>query len=115
LPEPSSGRSFCGCSSPCRATDITRSTSDFIDLSRSASAEAKVWLDVPGVSTSLGLINVGADGSVTLPAGLDQRVPLSLGTVSPSFPRGLYNAGCRLLSPTTGAILSESINSFAIQ
>lgn len=76
--------------------------------------EMKLWLDVPGVG-SVGLINVGADGTVILPSGFDQTVPISLGTVGPSYPRGSYQIGCRILNPVTGSRLSEAVGKFTIQ
>lgn len=76
--------------------------------------EIKLWMDIERVG-SIGLLNVGGDGTATFPAGFDQTAPFSLGTVTPSYPRGSYQIGCWLLNPVTGSVLSETIGRFTIQ
>jgi hypothetical protein len=36
-------------------------------------------------------------------------------TVQPTAPRGIYAFSCRMLHPTTGALLMEDLNPFEIQ
>ena len=76
----------------------------------------RVWLSVPGVG-EVNLINTGQDGSFFLPPGLNQNIgPLSLVQVTPSFPpKGNWQLNSRIEDPTTGALLSQDINSFVIQ
>ncbi|MBI3325436.1 MAG: hypothetical protein HYZ81_01860 [Nitrospinae bacterium] len=76
--------------------------------------EAKLWFEVPGFAP-ITFVNLGADGSVQLPAGFDHNFgPLSLATVTPAFPRGTYAFSCRILDPVTGQLLREDLNPFAI-
>lgn len=77
--------------------------------------EVKAWLGGPG-GTLLSIINAGANGLVTLPAGLNTNLgPFNLFQVSPAIPRGTYEFGCRILNPITGAALSASVKSFVVQ
>ena len=77
--------------------------------------EWKIWFEAPGISP-IRYNNGGADGSVVIPAGLNVNLgPTPLFTVSPSAPRGTYVFGCRMLQPTTGALLTEDLNTFEIQ
>ncbi len=80
--------------------------------------ELKAWLEIPGESL-LSLLNVGDDGSLVLPSGLDidltdSGVQLNI-PVTVGFPLGNYAINCRLLDPTTGATLSLDLNPFEIQ
>lgn len=77
--------------------------------------ELKLWFEVPGFSPIL-FVNIGADGSVQLPAHSGQDFgPLPLFTVTPAFPRGTYGFNCRMLHPMTGELLAEDLNPFVIQ
>jgi subtilisin family serine protease len=77
--------------------------------------ELKLWFELPGLPPA-SFANVGADGSVKLPAGFTTNAgPLTLFTVTAAFPRGAYGFNCRLLSPVTGGLLGEDLNPFTIQ
>lgn len=77
--------------------------------------EGKIWFEVPGMAP-VSFINVGADGSVTLPPGSSTDIgPRTLFTVNSTFPRGAYGFHCRLLNPVTGELLAEDLNPFVIQ
>ena len=79
--------------------------------SEPVAVEWKVWL-VPAALPPVSVINVGADGSVILPPGSDFDFgPLSL---FPGNVPGPYEFSCRLLDPTTGALLFEDLNPFSI-
>jgi hypothetical protein len=83
--------------------------------STSVATEIKVWFGLPG-GTNASLVNVGSNGSVVLPAGLDVNLaPLTLFQVTPSTPLGTYQFDCRLLDPITGQVFSSSLSSFVIQ
>jgi len=78
-------------------------------------SEWKVWLGVPGVPP-ISIINLGADGSLVLPAGFDVDFgPLPLVPVTAALPGGTYELSCRLLDPVTGGLLSEDLNNFIIR
>ena len=76
----------------------------------------RVWVKVPGVG-EVTLISVGSDGSFQLPANIDVNLgPLSLFTVSAEFPpKGVWEFNSRITNPTTGALISEDLNSITIQ
>lgn len=77
--------------------------------------ELKTWLGIPTIAP-ISIANAGADGSLTLAAGLDLELgPINLFVVSGSFPLGNYEFSCRLLQPVTGETKSEDLNPFAIQ
>jgi DNA-binding beta-propeller fold protein YncE len=77
--------------------------------------ELKTWLGIPTIAP-ITIANAGADGSLTLAAGLDLELgPINLFVVSGSFPLGNYEFSCRLLHPVTGEAKSEDLNPFAIQ
>ena len=79
--------------------------------------ELKAWIGtpIPGLP-ALSVINVGADGSVVIPAGLDQDFgPFPLFLVTAAWPRGTYEFSSRILNPVTGQLLSEDLNPFAIE
>lgn len=79
-----------------------------------ATTEFKMWLDAPGPNR-IGLVNAGADGSVTLPASLDTRTgAFALFAVTAATPRGLYQVGCRILDPKSGEIFATSVRTFTI-
>jgi hypothetical protein len=81
----------------------------------SQAVELKIWLKVPGLSP-WSLLNVGADGSVVLPAGFTQNLgPATLFTLDTSYPRGDYELSCRLRDPVTGELLSEDRNPFNVR
>lgn len=81
----------------------------------SQAVEWKVWLGVPGFSP-ISIFNLGADGSLVLPAGFDADLgPLPLVPVTASLPRGNYELSCRMLDPVTGSLLWEDLNNFEIQ
>jgi hypothetical protein len=74
----------------------------------------KMWLGVPG-GPPIGVVNVGADGSVQMPAGFDQNFgPVPLFTVTPALPRGNYEFSCRLFHPVTFEQFAEDLNPFTI-
>jgi hypothetical protein len=81
----------------------------------SQAVELKIWLKVPGLSP-WSVLNVGADGSVVLPAGFTQNLgPATLFTLDTSYPRGDYELSCRLRDPVTGELLSEDRNPFNVR
>jgi hypothetical protein len=77
--------------------------------------EWKAWLTGVGIDP-ISLLNVGADGSIILPAGLDTDFgAISLFPVTPGIPRGTYGFNCRLLDPVTGETMTLDENLFDIQ
>lgn len=77
--------------------------------------EIKLWLEEPGVAP-ISVVNLGADGSLSLPALFDQDFgPLALSTVTSTFPRGTYGFNCRILRPVTGGLQGEALTSFSVQ
>ena len=77
--------------------------------------EIKSWFEVPGLPP-ITFANLGADGSVALPAGFNLDIgPLALATVTPAFPRGEYAFNCRILDPVTKQSLTEDLTPFAIR
>ena len=78
----------------------------------SLALEWKVWLGVPGIP-SIGVVNLGADGSFVLPAGTDVDLgPLTILPVTAALPPGSYEFSCRMLDPVTGELLVEDRNIF---
>jgi len=64
----------------------------------------------------IGVVNVGADGSLVLPAGTDVDLgPLPILPVTAALPRGDYEFSCRMLDPVTGELLAEDLNLFEVQ
>jgi hypothetical protein len=83
--------------------------------SQNVPVEIKLWLDVPG-QPPISLINLGADGSLSFPANFDQNLaPLQLFAVDPSFARGAYSVGARVIDPITGELYSQDVNPFVLQ
>ncbi|MBI3329698.1 MAG: hypothetical protein HYZ81_23700 [Nitrospinae bacterium] len=83
--------------------------------STSVPIEIKIWVEVPGLPP-ITFANLGADGSVPLPAGFNMDFgPLKLATVPPELPRGMYAFNCRILDPVTKQSLTEDLNPFAIR
>lgn len=77
--------------------------------------EVKIWLERPSGERAIGLLNVGGAGDIQLPAGYNNEVHVTVGTVEPSLPRGLYRLGCRMVDPISGLLLSETISPFTIR
>jgi hypothetical protein len=79
----------------------------------SVPVEIKVWLEMPGTSP-LSVLNLGADGSVVLPANLDVNLgPLTLFSAA-AMPSGTYGLSSRTLDPASAALLNEDLNPFTI-
>jgi hypothetical protein len=77
--------------------------------------EIKVFILIPGMEP-VSVLNLGSDGSVELPAGMNQNLgPFSLFAVTAEMPRGTYEFSSRLLNPVTGELQSEDLNSFTVQ
>jgi hypothetical protein len=77
--------------------------------------ELKMWLRLPE-GHELPVRNVGADGTVTLHAGIPWHFgPVDVMGVTAETPRGLYEFGCRLLNPVTGEQLAEDSELFEVQ
>jgi hypothetical protein len=77
------------------------------------SVEIKSWLDRTPGNPPVPILNVGADGSVVLPAGLNVDLgPFTLFVASAQVPFGGYGFNCRLVNPVTGQLLSEDFNAF---
>lgn len=77
--------------------------------------EFKFWFEIPGLAP-VSFARGGADGSVVLPAGFNQNLgPLTLLTITSSFPRGTYAFNCRFLNPVTGEFLVKDLNPFQVQ
>ncbi|MBI4471648.1 MAG: hypothetical protein HY646_03205 [Acidobacteria bacterium] len=76
----------------------------------------QVWVSVPGIG-KIYLVDIGADGSFSLPPNLDVNVgTVSLITITSTFPpRGTWDFSSRIENPTTGALLSEDLNPFTVQ
>lgn len=80
-----------------------------------AKVEAKVWLRIPGLAP-VSILNLGSDGTFSLPAGLDQNLgPVTLFTVTSNSVRGSYEFSSRLVDPVTGKIVNEDLNTFLIE
>jgi hypothetical protein len=78
------------------------------------SVELKIWLQLPGFPP-LPVVNAGADGSLVLPAGLDEDFgPVSLFLVTAATPVGAYGLSCRMLDPVTNELLAEDLNPFSV-
>ena len=78
-------------------------------------AELKVWQGSPEMPP-ISFINIGADGSLVLPAGMDVDLgPVPFFQVTADLPSGTYELSCRLLDPVTGGLLSEDLNNFNIR
>ena len=74
----------------------------------------KLWLTIPDTSPFY-ILDIGGDGGFALPGGFDRELgPVSLFTVTATFPPGSYDFSSRMLDPVSGAILSEDLNSFVI-
>jgi endoglucanase len=77
--------------------------------------ELKLWLALPGTDP-LSILNVGATGSVQLPAQFNQDFgPITLFPVSAQLPRGSYAMGCRMLVPVTGKEIAATLATFTVQ
>lgn len=64
----------------------------------------------------ISIVDKGGDGSLTIPAGLEQDFgPLTLAEVPPAAPLGEYQMTCRLSEPSGGAILSEQTATFTVE
>jgi hypothetical protein len=80
-----------------------------------AKAEIKVYLVIPGIEP-IPVLNLGSDGSLELPAGINQNLgPLTLFTVTADSARGVWEFSSRLLNPITGELISEDVNTFTVQ
>ena len=81
-----------------------------------ATARIQVTIKVPTLGTFT-LIDVGSDGSLTLPANLNVNLgPMSLITVTASFPpRGSWSLDSKVTNPTTGAVIDTDVNPFVVQ
>jgi len=81
----------------------------------SVSVEWKMWFKTPSAPT-ISYVNIGADGSITLPASFAQDFgPMELSSVTADMQRGSYEIGSRLINPLTGKLLAEDISKFTIQ
>jgi hypothetical protein len=94
---------------------VTANVYRFANLTTAPIAtEMKFWLGVPGIPP-ISVANVGSDGSIELPAGLDSDFgPIPLIPVAAALPRGTYEYSCRFLDPVTGELLAEDRNFFDI-
>lgn len=98
------------------------SGTETVDLSRLALTNAtaewvpvewKVWLVAP-VYGSVGIVNVGSDGTMNLEAGFASDFgPVDMFQAS-DVPVGSYLIGCRLLDPVTGELIDEEQFGFEI-
>lgn len=80
-----------------------------------AAVEWKVWLEPPS-QPPLSFLNIGSDGTLVLPGGLDVDLgPVSFFTVISGMDRGFYSLNCRLIDPTTGEQKALDINVFEVQ
>ncbi|RMF85364.1 MAG: hypothetical protein D6736_17420, partial [Nitrospinota bacterium] len=76
--------------------------------------ELKVWLEPP-TSPPVSLVNRGAEGTLSLPAGFDRDfAPIPLFQVTGETPPGTYALGCRLLHPVTGSLLADNLTQFMV-
>jgi hypothetical protein len=77
--------------------------------------EVKAWRGSPDKPPASSL-NLGPDGSFSLPAGFDTNVgPVTLFTVSSSTTLGNYEFSGRMLDPVTGKQYSQSLNPFVVR
>jgi hypothetical protein len=76
----------------------------------------RVWVTLPD-ATEVSLLDLGGDGSVSLPSGMNINLgPLDLMTITSTFPpRGNWEFNSRITIPSTGALLSEDLNSFLVK
>jgi len=73
--------------------------------------EWKLWMSIPGYG-DFGML----DYRFTISKGVDQVFgPISFGQVTPSWPVGNYEVGCRFLEPATGRMRAVGHAPFAIQ
>lgn len=80
----------------------------------SGKVEMKAWLFIPNASP-ISILNLGGDGSITLPGSLDANLgPVTLLNISSNSARGNYEAGARSLDPITGALYSVDLNPFTV-
>lgn len=78
------------------------------------SVEIKAWFAFP-TTEPVSVINIGADGSLSLPAGLDLDLgPLPLLPVDAGLPRGAYELDCRMVDPVTGGSMILDTNPFSV-
>jgi hypothetical protein len=94
---------------------LTASVMRLANPSDSAAAvEWKVWLATP--YGDYPIVDVGAKGVLTLPAGFDYDFgPVPLFTVPPGTPAGTYGIHCRVLDPVTGKARHLDENPFLVQ
>jgi hypothetical protein len=79
-----------------------------------APVEVKLWLEMAG-SSPISILNIGADGAVTLPAGVQFDLgPVKLFDVGSSTPSGIYAFSSRIVDPVSGELLSEDPTPFSI-
>lgn len=94
-------------------------TADVFQLANPSAAplamEVKVWWDLP-VGPPSTLFNLGADGSMVVPAGWEANLgPFPIHSVNSSTPRGTYEFSCRLLDPITGKLLFEDVKPYKVE
>ena len=80
-----------------------------------AQVEMKLWFSAPGEAPLSLADPTDAGKTLELPGMLNRDSGnLRLFAVDPSTPRGTYEMSCRLINPTTGALLSEDLNAFQV-
>jgi hypothetical protein len=81
-----------------------------------AAVRIQVTITIPTMGT-LSVIDIGADGSLQLPANLNVNLgPLSLFQINSSFPpKGNWSFDAKVSNPTTGAVIDQDINPFVVQ
>jgi hypothetical protein len=76
--------------------------------------ENKVWFRVPPGAV-VPALNRGSDGSFSMDLGADVTYDFDLFGIGPELPHGLYEFGCIVLDPHTGAEFDVSSAVFQIQ
>jgi hypothetical protein len=75
----------------------------------------RLSLELP-VPVTIQVIDLGADGSFAIPAGLNvDLAPVNMFTVQPSQPRGAFALRCALEDPATGRVQAEDRVPFTLE
>ena len=77
--------------------------------------ELKIWL-ASSASSPQSILNLGSDGTVTLPAHTDVTIgPVPFLPLDNSYTAGTYELNCRFIDPVTGRTIALDVNTFEIE
>ena len=97
--------------------DVVRAGTVLLSNKRSEPVfvEVKMWLRLPN-GHYLSASNVGADHSASIPPDTSHSFgPIEVMGVDDQIPKGVWEFGCRLLDPLTGAQLGEGRDLFEVR